>query len=145
MKRKPMYIPSITNLPKHQIPSNPFPRPQRPTSNNLARMSGVLGKRAVLLGVGAVGVGLIAAGKMAPSKKQAVVWGMSGELDKVNSKVDATREQAFGYVSLSIEELDRAHELAFGYVASSQRNMKLTDAVNRLMGRPWRIMWLGRA
>lgn len=139
-----MYIPSIINLPKQQLPPNPLPRPRR-SSSSLTKMSGILGKRAVLLGVGTVGVGLIAAGKLTPSKKQAVVWGMSGELDKVNSKVDAAREQAFGYVSLSIEELDRAYELAFGYVVSSQKNLKLTDVVNRLMERPWRIMWLGRA
>lgn len=61
-------------------------------------MSAVLRKRALLLGVGAVGVGLVATGKLGPSKKQAVVWGMSAELDKANDEVDRAREAAFGYV-----------------------------------------------
>jgi len=88
-----MYIPSITNLPRH--PSNPLPRPQKP-KKNFVKMSGVLRKRALLLGVGAVGVGLVVTGKLGPSKKQAVLWGMSGELDKANTEVDKAREEAFG-------------------------------------------------
>ncbi|KUJ09267.1 uncharacterized protein LY89DRAFT_740995 [Mollisia scopiformis] len=83
-------------------------------------MSGVLRKRALWLGAGVIGVGLIAAGKLGPSKKQAVLWGMSGELDKVNSEVDKAKEEAFGYVLLSFEEIELAREAAFGRQAGGE-------------------------
>lgn len=86
-------------------------------------MSAVLRTRGSLLGAGIIGIGLFAAGHLAPSKKQAVIWSMSGELDKVNSKVDSAREETFGYVSLSIEEMEKAHELGFGYVVSWEDNL----------------------
>jgi hypothetical protein len=37
---------------------------------------------------------------MMPSKNQTVVWGMSGELDRVNGAVEtmAARERVYGYV-----------------------------------------------
>ncbi len=98
-----MYIPSITKFPEHPRPRshshpNPIPRPQKP-KRQLVRMSSVLRRRALLLGVGAVGVGLVATGKLGPSKKQAVIWEISGELDKANTGVDEAREAAFGYVA----------------------------------------------
>jgi hypothetical protein len=44
-----------------------------------------------LLGLGMVGV--LAAGRLMPSKNQAVVWGIGGELDEVNGKVDVLKER----------------------------------------------------
>lgn len=51
-----------------------------------------------LVGLGAIGV--LAAGKLMPSRSQTVVWGIGGELDRVNGEVDADverrREAVFG-------------------------------------------------
>lgn len=79
------------------------------------------------MGAGLVGIGLVATGNGAPSKKQAVVWGMSSELDKANSKVKSRGGEGLGFVSLSVEEVERAHELAFGYVASMNMDVKLIN------------------
>jgi len=60
-------------------------------------------RTAILVGLGVVGV--VAAGKLVPSKKQKVIWGINGQLDKVNSAVEGTegdlegqRENSFGLV-----------------------------------------------
>lgn len=90
-------------------------------------MNGALRQGGLLLGAGAAGIGLIATGNGAPSKKQAVVWGMSSELDKANSKVERRREEGLGFVSLSVDEIERAQELAFGYVAYKKLDVKLIN------------------
>jgi len=49
-----------------------------------------------LVGLGVVGI--VAAGKLMPSKNQTVVWGIGGELDRVNGEADVLkqREGVFG-------------------------------------------------
>jgi hypothetical protein len=36
---------------------------------------------------------VLAAGKLMPSKNQTVIWGIGGELDKVNGEADVLRER----------------------------------------------------
>jgi hypothetical protein len=81
-----MYIPSITtNTPIHKTHSKIMNTPQ------VRRTAAVVGLAAI---------GMIVAGKMMPSKNQTVVWGMSGELDRVNGAVEtmAARERVYGLV-----------------------------------------------
>jgi hypothetical protein len=77
-----MYIPSITT----QIQVTQFERQGKAIMNTpQARRIGAL----VGLGV----VGLVAAGKLMPSKNQTVVWGIGGELDRVNREAEVLRER----------------------------------------------------
>jgi hypothetical protein len=50
--------------------------------------------------VGLAAIGMIVAGTMMPSKNQTVVWGMNGELDRVNGAAEtmSAREKVYGYV-----------------------------------------------
>lgn len=77
-----MYIPSITT----QIQVTHFEGRGKAIMNTpQARRIGVL----VGLGV----VGLVAAGKLMPSRNQTVVWGIGGELDRVNREAEVLRER----------------------------------------------------
>ena len=79
-----MYIPSIpTQIQLSQLEKRAMNTPQ--------------GRRfGALVGLGVLGT--LAAGKLMPNKKQTVVWGIGGELDKVNGEADVLRERevAFG-------------------------------------------------
>jgi hypothetical protein len=74
-----MYIPSITTqIQAGQLEKQAMNTPQ--------------GRRiSALVGLGVIGA--LAAGKRMPSKKQTVVWGIGGELDKVNGEADVLRER----------------------------------------------------
>lgn len=77
-----MYIPSITT----KIPVKEFEGQGKAIMNTpQARRIGAL----VGLGV----VGMVAAGKLMPSKNQTVVWGIGGELDRVNGEADVLRQR----------------------------------------------------
>jgi hypothetical protein len=79
-----MYIPSITT----QIQIRQFDGKEKRIMNSPQ------GRRVgALVGLGVVGMSLLAAGKLMPSKKQTVVWGIGGELDKVNGEADVLRER----------------------------------------------------
>jgi hypothetical protein len=84
------------------LPSTPtFPFPHQPAKLLNRKMNSPTVRRtAALIGIGAVG--LLVAGKMMPTKKQTVIWGIGGELDKVNDAVDRAREEAFGCVNLKL-------------------------------------------
>jgi hypothetical protein len=73
-----MYIPSITTkIHVHQF-------------DGKGAVNTPQGRRiGTLVGLGIVGV--LAAGKLMPSKKQTVVWGIGGELDKANGEADVLR------------------------------------------------------
>jgi hypothetical protein len=72
-----MYIPSITT----KIPLKEFEGQAKTIMNTpQARRIGAL--------IGLAVVGMVAAGKLMPSKKQTVVWGIGGELDRVNGEAD---------------------------------------------------------
>ena len=76
-----MYIPSITT--KIQVAQ--FERQGKVIMNTPQ------GRRiGVLVGLGIVG--LVTAGKLMPSRNQTVVWGIGGELDRVNREADVLRE-----------------------------------------------------
>jgi hypothetical protein len=51
-----------------------------------------------LVGLSVVGMSLLAAGKLMPSKNQTFVWEIGGELDRVNGEADVMRgrEDVFG-------------------------------------------------
>ena len=78
-----MYIPSvITQAPLSGLESN---------RKRTRVMNTPQGRRiGTLVGLGVIGV--LAAGKMMPSKNQTVIWGIGGELDKVNGEADVLRE-----------------------------------------------------
>jgi len=61
------------------------------------KMHPIAKKGALVVGLGVIGLtGMAVAGKLMPSKNQAVVWRMGGELDRVNDEVDKKREKIFG-------------------------------------------------
>jgi hypothetical protein len=79
-----MYIPSIIT----QTPASQFQRSRKGTLT----MNTPQGRRiGALVGLGMIGV--LAAGKLMPSKNQTVIWGIGGELDKVNGEADVLRER----------------------------------------------------
>jgi hypothetical protein len=79
-----MYIPSvITQTPVSRLESN---------RKRTRIMNTPQGRRiSALVGLGVTGV--LAAGKLMPSKNQTVIWGIGGELDKVNGEADVVRER----------------------------------------------------
>ena len=83
-RRKSMYIPSIpTQIQVHQLEG----KGKRIMNSPQGRRLGAV------VGLGVVGMSVLAAGKLMPSKKQTVVWGIGGELDKVNGEADVMRER----------------------------------------------------
>jgi hypothetical protein len=86
-----MFIPSIPT----QIQVSQLER-----TCNKGTMNTPQGRRiGALVGLGVIGV--LAAGKLMPSKNQTVVWGIGGELDKANGEADVLREreEVFGLVA----------------------------------------------
>lgn len=79
-----MYIPSvITQTPVSRLESN---------RKGTRIMNTPQGRRiGALIGLGVIGA--LAAGKLMPSKNQTVIWGIGGELDKVNGEADVLRER----------------------------------------------------
>lgn len=79
-----MYIPSIAT----QIQVSQFDG----KGSGKRIMNTPQGRRiGALVGLSVVGMSLLAAGKLMPSKNQNVVWGIGGELNRVNGEADVMR------------------------------------------------------
>ncbi len=98
-----MYIPSIITIlpisPPHtpKLPKNKkdlIATTTREVVERFEKMNPVAKKAAVVVGLGVVG--LVVAGRLMPNKKQTVIWGLNGELDKANDGLDRQREGIFG-------------------------------------------------
>jgi hypothetical protein len=86
-----MYIPSIAT----QIQVSEFDG----KGSGKRIMNTPQGRRiGALVGLSLVGMSLLAAGKLMPSKNQTVVWEIGAELDRVNGEADVMRgrEAVFG-------------------------------------------------